>query len=117
MWRGILMTNKKDNDKVKPIRKGIKVEAEPEEEKLEPNLEIVNKLKDLLVQAESGEMRELIFITVNEDNSSRHGMVGEPWNFLLVQNLLKILSDIYYDSITYPNLTGHFDGIDWEEGE
>jgi hypothetical protein len=109
------MTNKKETDnKVKPIRKGIKV-SEEVEDKLPPIPEVVERLKQLLKEAEEGSIREFVYITVNEDDTSRQGILGVPWNFLLTQNLIKILHDTYYDSITYPNLTGYFDGVDWDE--
>lgn len=96
------MTDKKENN-VKPLFKGMKVDTG---EASEPRQDIIDKLKELLVEAESGELRELAFSCIYSDKSFRHDFVGEIKEFLLMQNLLRTAEVEYFDTITSLSLLG-----------
>lgn len=100
------MTEKKPPANVKAIRKGIEIE----EKKPAPIPEIVKALESLLEQAKSGNLRELCFTALNEDQTYSVNILGEAIDFTLSYSLLAVLKDNYFEAITYPNLTGFFEG-------
>lgn len=96
--------NKDPKDNVKAIRKDIKISTE--EEVLEPLQPIVDALERLLVKAKEGSLRELCYVTSYNDQVSDRQIVGEPNNFNLVQNQLRILDMEYFEGVVYPNMGG-----------
>lgn len=100
------MTDKKD-PKVRAIRKDIKIVDE--EAKPEPIPQLVSLLEVLLEDAKSGRMRELCFVSINEDETCKRGVQGEPYNFTLMQCSLDVLRTDYFEMATYPFLTGYYE--------
>ncbi len=99
------MTEKKDTN-VKPLFKGMKVDTG---EMPEPLPELVERLTELLADAQSGELREMCYCATYYDKSFRRGMHGVPMDFHLMQNNLRVLEDDYFAAVTYPLLSGNFE--------
>jgi hypothetical protein len=104
------MTGKKIEGNIKAIRAGIEIKTE--ETLPEPLTVVVSALEDLLGLAKTGNLREISFVAINHDDTHRFGTVGEPVNFTMMAACLDVLKTDYFETITYPVLTGYYDDID-----
>lgn len=104
------MTDKKDSNKIRAIRKDIVIDNETP--KLEPIPQLVELLARLYEDAKSGNMREMCFVSINADETANRGIIGEPYNFTLTQSHLLVLVDDYFEGATRPFLTGEYQEYD-----
>lgn len=86
------------DDKVKPIRKGIKIDNEPV--KKQPIPSIQEKLQFLLELADSGDLRELTFIGITDENEIYSEYVGvmPEWPHNMYAEL-NHMTDMYYSTV------------------
>lgn len=104
------MTDKKDSNKIRAIRKDIVIDNETP--KLEPLPQLIELTERLANDAKNGNMRELCFVSINADETANRGIIGEPYNFTLTQCHLQILVDDYFEGATRPFLTGEYQEYD-----
>lgn len=100
------MTDKEDNNNVKPIRKGLKIELDKvkQEEKLEPIKPIIEKLEDLIELAKSGDLRELCYVGIADDLTIYSGIVGICYDPHHMWSQLNHQATMYYDKVFYPRV-------------
>jgi len=96
--------NKGKGDNVRPIREGVEISKDP----LEPVEDLVVITGLLHKLALEGRLRDLAYAGITTDiNETRIcGILGENFNFSLMDTLLRHLTLMHYDGIVFPHLTG-----------
>lgn len=95
-----MVDEKKSN--VKAIRKDVVIEkALPE-----PHPEVVAEIEWLLGEAKSGNIQELVYAASDQTNTPIFGIYGDPINFPMMQNSLKVLNYMYFHGTTLPTMLG-----------
>lgn len=110
MWRIDMTDDTKDNNNVKPIRKGVVIE----EEKKEVNQSIVAEFKMLLELAESGDIQELCYVAVTFDDNVMSKVKGGGWNWAAMDSAIGFIHRQYQGGVVFPAMLDSL-GYDLED--
>jgi hypothetical protein len=99
------MADKPRDGNVRPSRKGVEI---PEIARLEPIEELVVLTAALHKLALSGTLRDLAYVGITPDLSEFRlcGVVGEEYNFTLMDSLLRHVTTMHYENVVFPIFMG-----------
>lgn len=97
-----------DNDNVKPIRKGVKVDTGSATEGESPQIQqdIVDELTYLLDMAKKGEIQHLSLLTIDRNNFVDTDTLGDCSDYSRIHTALHFMTTMYFESFVVPTMMG-----------